>query len=33
LLAAAVYFLKTGKRYPPPEEEAVAAAYAKAPHG
>jgi formate dehydrogenase iron-sulfur subunit len=33
LLAAAVYFLKTGKRYPPPEEEAVAAAYEKAPHG
>ena len=29
LLAAAVYFLKTGRRYPPPEDEAVAMAYEK----
>ena len=28
-LAAVVYFLKTGRRYPPPEAEAVAEAYAK----
>jgi hypothetical protein len=28
-LAALVYFLKTGRRYPPPVAEAVAEAYAK----